>query len=185
MPTQDLLDFLMAFGQIYEPAMLPKEVQRGRIGHCFDNCIMAALRSKHLRYVEGVASDPSVGNEVWILHAWLTDGVRAYDPTWRAKRGKKEVPLPAVYLGIEMDKNEVAKFMIATEYAGVLANGWRDKKRANAAIGKEWTDIMKLDPKRGKEVSYEPRNIHGPDHGQVSQSRKATAEPHGQAPQAA
>lgn len=130
----------MRTGKQYEPALLPKGIERGEVGKCFDTCIMRALTSE-LRYVEGVAMcyagkdrlDKLKGT--WILHAWLTDGVHAYDPTWHALDPKgEEVPMPAVYVGVEMDPEAVAKFMAKTEYAGVFANEKRNPALAEKAI---------------------------------------------------
>lgn len=118
-------------GKKYEPALLPEHIHRGRVGECFDTCTILANRHG-LIYVEGIAR---VNKGKWIHHAWLTDGVRAYDPTWRCLNLKgEEYPIPGEYIGIEMDVKDVAAFMIKTGYCSILANGHKNYKLANIAI---------------------------------------------------
>ena len=59
----------------------------------------------------------------WILHAWITDGINAYDPTWRAlDSAGKDVLLPVDYHGVIIDIIDVAQFIQTTEHKSVLAN---------------------------------------------------------------
>jgi hypothetical protein len=143
MPEEPLLNRILQDGKQYEPALLPKGVARGKVGKCFDTCLIEALKNPKLRYVEGVAMCYAGKDQLeklkgtWILHAWLTDGKHAYDPTWLARDGEeKEQPMPAVYVGFEMDTEAVARFVHATEYAGVLANEHRAPALAQKAYGK-------------------------------------------------
>jgi hypothetical protein len=108
----------------YDPALLPGDIKRGDVGTCFDTCIIAALECGHYDYVEGYAR---VYNGDWHLHAWLTDGVTAYDPTWQATDPDgNDMPVPAEYFGMAMNYRLVAEFMRVTEYQSILTNHWRD-----------------------------------------------------------
>lgn len=115
-------------GRNYTPAVLPANISRGEVGQCFDTCLLSALRGEG-RYVEGIARDPMKPNE-WILHAWLTDGTNAFDPTWQAFKDEKDIPIPTEYLGIEMDAEKVARFVQKTGYCCVIRNYWRLPKIA-------------------------------------------------------
>lgn len=136
--TDELLNRILQNGKSFEPALLPKEIERGELGKCFDVCMVAALKHPGMRYVEGVAMCYAGKDRLrgtWILHAWLTDGVHAYDPTWKSFNPEgKEVPMPAVYIGIEMDTMAAARFVRETEYAGVLANESRAPALAAVAL---------------------------------------------------
>lgn len=144
MTDPQIIETLMRIGKTYQPALLPEGIERGRVGKCFDTCMMAAMRNRNLRYVEGIAMTVA-GRDMldklkgkWILHSWLTDGEKAYDPTWLAKDPHgNEVPMPTAYIGIEMDIKDVAAFVSNTEYAGVIANRHRNPELAKAAIGME------------------------------------------------
>lgn len=115
-------------GQFYKPAVLPSDIPRGMPGQCFDWCALQAVKNRKYSYVEGLATDPD-DQSSWILHAWLTDGVHAFDPTWGAfDDDGVEHPVPAQYLGFEMDTVKVAKFMKATGYQGIIANSWRNQE---------------------------------------------------------
>jgi hypothetical protein len=89
------------------------------------------------QYVEGIASDPT--NHSWILHAWLTDGIHAFDPTWSYYDEKNErrvnLQLPSAYVGIIMPINKVVDFMRATTYQGVIPNRHRAPLLAKELIG--------------------------------------------------
>lgn len=131
--NQELEHFLLSNGRPYKPALLPDDIERGRMGHCFDNALITAMRSGgRYTYVEGLAWNPRHG--CWMLHAWLTDGEYAFDPTWYAldNRTGKEAPFPTVYIGIEMEARKVADFVMETEYAGVVVNAWRNPTLARA-----------------------------------------------------
>lgn len=109
----------------YKPALLPKDIERGQPGDCFDWCMMQVLNNRDYRYVEGVAQDPTDPSN-WVYHAWLTDGVHAFDPTWQAVDNNGiEHAVPTIHVGIEFDIKEVAEFVSVTEYKAVLANKWR------------------------------------------------------------
>lgn len=128
----ELILFFMKHGKQYTPALLPADIKRGAVGTCFDTSAVNALDRKY-RYVEGIAMSPRSYD--WILHAWLTDGERAYDPTWRALNAQgEEVPVPSAYVGVELEIEAVAGFMLSTEYASVLANAWRDPEQARAIL---------------------------------------------------
>ncbi len=120
-------------GKRYIGTRLPDELGRGKIGDCFDHCIVLAMHFPKYRYVEGLAKVP--GNKSWIHHAWLTDetGEMAYDPTWYAKTDNgEEVGLSMIhYVGVVMDTMKVADFVRTTEYKAVLKNYWRAPELAN------------------------------------------------------
>lgn len=116
---------VLSKGKQYKPAILPAGIGRGNLGDCFDWCMLQAMNNRHLCYVEGLAQNPE-DPESFVYHAWLTDGIHAFDPTWKAiDNNGIERPLPVVYLGVEMDMMEVAAFVSHTKYKGILANQWR------------------------------------------------------------
>ena len=129
----ELEAWIGAWGKVYTGKQLPEGMSRGPMGHCFDNCALRASMRRDLRYVEGIAALP--GQE-WKLHAWLTDGIHAYDPTWYAvnRLTKKEVQHPAIYIGIELPIEKVLTFMRRTQYQAVIANGWRDPITASMIL---------------------------------------------------
>jgi len=133
--SPELEHFLLSSGRPYKPALLPDDIERGKLGRCSDNALMGAMRSGgRYTYVEGLAWGPKHG--CWILHAWLTDGEHAFDPTWYAvdKQTGREAAFPTVYIGIEMEARKVAEFVMETEYAGVMANAWRNPELARACV---------------------------------------------------
>lgn len=119
-----IVEFVLRHGKRYKPAVCPAFVVRGEVGTCFDTSAVNALNGK-LRYVEGIVMHPKYSG-VKILHGWLTDGEHAFDPTWRAEKEGVEQPVPSTYIGVEMEIVDVARFMMSTKYACVLANAWRD-----------------------------------------------------------
>lgn len=131
--TKEQMEYIVDRGMEFVPATLPRDLERHPIGTCFDACAIQAIKNRKYRYVEGIAK-PLNGD--WTLHAWLTDGVQAFDPTWQTidNLTGKEVPFAGVYIGIEMDTIEVAKFMKATGYQGIIANRWRNEELAKNAL---------------------------------------------------
>ncbi len=117
--------FVFNNGKQYHPALFPPGDEfRGKVGDCYDSSMIVALRGKY-RYVEGIARNPK-DPEDWILHAWVTDGENAYDPTWSAAIFGKVIPVPTVYIGIELPMETVAAFVIANGgYKGVLPNAFK------------------------------------------------------------
>lgn len=130
--SRQILRIVITHGKDYESALLPDDIEPGPLGQCYDWCFFQAVKNRKYRYVEGLAIDPRNG-EV-ILHAWLTDGIYAFDPTWHAlDEFDKKVPIPYDYLGIEMDILHVHAFMKSTGYQGVLGNRWRNPGLAHFA----------------------------------------------------
>ncbi len=132
------IERILSMGKHYRPAVLPADISRGKTGDCFDHCVAVAMWSKdpEYRYVEGVARDPF--SDRWILHAWLTDGIHAFDPTWVATAGiegdHREIPIPTTYIGIEMKTKAVAAFMLHTNHKAVIANAHLAPELAEKAI---------------------------------------------------
>ncbi len=130
------IDWFLKYGTAYTPKALPADIQRMRVGRCFDNSIVTALFSDgKYRYVEGISRRSDIP-DFWKLHAWVTDREGSvFDMTWGvAKDGVViEVPPPFDYIGIVMDGEAVSKFMLKTGYAGVLANAHRAPKEARRA----------------------------------------------------
>ena len=119
-------------GKNYIPKLAPKNIKRGKVGDCFDTSIIAALKH-NLKYVEGMARNPHTGE--WILHAWVSDGVHAFDLTWYAENAYGEMfAVQTEYVGVEMDTMLVCDFMKATGYKSVFNNAWRDQERANKIL---------------------------------------------------
>lgn len=131
--TNFALKLLERGSKVYIPAPLPVEIERGPVGKCFDwSALQAAKLHPKYKYVEGIAEIEGQ----WGLHAWLSDGIQAFDPTWAVYRDgveTREAP-PAKYIGIEMDIKKVAKFMTTTKYQGVLGNYWRNPTLADACF---------------------------------------------------
>ena len=132
---EEMFEVVMIHGKQFKPAILPSEIKRGKMGDCFDVCILNAMNNKKYKYVEGFVRNPK-DKDHWIMHAWLTDGEHAFDPTWIAldKRDKKEIPIPTIYVGIEMNTMKVAEFLLEVKYKSVLANGWRNRKLASEIL---------------------------------------------------
>jgi len=128
---QRIEKFVLENGRPYIPAIRPSDIPQMKLNHCYDNCIQIVITNSKYEYCEGVVE---LKNGRRILHAWLTDGIRAYDPTWIAFKDGEEVAMPGTYIGFTMNLFKVAKFMGETEYAGVLANAWRSPKRAAACL---------------------------------------------------
>ena len=133
---------VLIHGKKYIPAIVPSELERGRVGDCFDWTLIQAMLNPKYKYVEGIARRPSNGD--WVLHAWLTDGVHAFDLTWGMYFGKSReeaikanrvLPCPTEYIGIEMETKGVIDFYKSTQYKSVLHNGWRDEQRSEKLLG--------------------------------------------------
>jgi len=131
--TKEHMEYIVDKGIEFIPELLPVDIKRHPIGTCFDACAIEAINNRKYSYVEGICK-PINGD--WTLHAWLSDGSHAFDPTWQTidNRTGKEIPFAGVYIGIEMDVIEVAKFMKETGYQGVIANRWRNEELAINAL---------------------------------------------------
>lgn len=134
MKTQEeILEYVKKYGKRYVPAVRPADLPLLDLHHCFDNCVITALKMKgKYKYVEGFAVNPEDGH--YIAHAWLSDGVHAYDLTWAAYQNGEEVAIPTEYIGIELDLNLVVEFMRETTYQAVLINNWRAPKLAEKIL---------------------------------------------------
>lgn len=124
-PTAEEIELVMQYGRRYQPAALPPDIERGPVGWCYDTSMLNAIEHQggKYRYVEGLARLP--GDKKWILHAWLTDGRYAYDPTWRATNGRGEeiaIPKSAQYIGLEIPLLAAVLFNKATGYQGIIPN---------------------------------------------------------------
>lgn len=135
-PTLAECQLIIDNGRRYIPALLPPDISRFRPGMCFDASAIQALKSGgKYGYVEGLALDAD-DHSRWLLHAWMTDGVYAFDPTWAAEDPDtlQQQPMPTIYVGIQMDVEAVGRFMVATTYQGVIFNRWRNPTLADKAI---------------------------------------------------
>lgn len=120
------------YGKSFTPALCPPDITRGPGGACFEISLINILLSDKYTYVEGKARRSTTGD--WVGHAWLTDGVHAFDPTWMGvsidrntddgQVEKAELsPHPGPYFGIPMPRRFVLGFHGATGgYCGVLWN---------------------------------------------------------------
>lgn len=133
---------VLIHGKKYIPAIVPSELERGKVGDCFDWTLVQAVLNPKYKYVEGIAKRPSTGD--WVLHAWLTDGKHAFDLTWGSYFGKSReeairqgrvLPCPTEYIGIEIETKGVVDFYKNVQYKSVLHNGWRDEKRSEKLLG--------------------------------------------------
>jgi hypothetical protein len=126
-PTKKEVRMLKQYGKLYKPAVLPADIQRGPLGWCYDWSMRQAMQLQgKYKYVEGIARGPQ--DDHWILHAWLTDGVHAFDATWLTVRNSdgKELAPPVKYIGIEMPILAVMLFVKKTEYQGIIPNSDKD-----------------------------------------------------------
>lgn len=131
---QAIAEYILEHGKVYKPALLPAGIKRGPVKECYDTCVIQVLKHPEYKYVEGLARHPK-DKEEWIMHAWITDGEHAFDPTWYAENDYgKEIPIPTAYIGIEMDIIKVARFMRSTQYHGIFANSFRDPGKARDII---------------------------------------------------
>jgi hypothetical protein len=126
---QSDVDIIDQYGKEYLAAPLPDDIQLGRPGDCFDwSAFQAAKHKGKYQYVEGIASEPGHPN-VWVSHAWLSDGIHAFDPTWQAFRmhhgRKKYYAVPSRYVGVEIPIGFVRDFVRRTGYKAVIFNRWR------------------------------------------------------------
>lgn len=129
-PTQTEIDMIMKHGKHYKPAALPADIPQGRLGWCFDDSMIASIRTNEkYTYVEGLAKAP--GEKKWILHGWVTDGIHAFDPTWQGDTKKAKVK----YIGIEIPLVAVMLFVKATEYQGIIPNRHRYPHTIESIIG--------------------------------------------------
>lgn len=135
--STEQIDLILSKGKQYTPALLPADIPRGKLHDCFDHCAIAAAKNfRKYKYVEGLARHP-LKPEEWILHAWLTDGTHAFDPTWQCfDQDKVEQPVPTIYIGLEIDLLALANFMKVTGYKSIFANAWRNPALAAKAIKK-------------------------------------------------
>jgi hypothetical protein len=131
---QTTADIVVKLGKQYEWAPLPDDIKKGPTGMCFDwSALQTARLHPKYRYVEGIAK--SVFDNDWKLHAWLTDGTHAFDPTWMVigdQKHLKGVP-PFHYIGIEIDIHTVHKFMKLTGYQGILGLSYQKYPGATSA----------------------------------------------------
>lgn len=134
-PSRAEVELVLQHGRRFIPALLPMDIQRMEPGMCFDASAIQSLKSDgKYGYVEGIALDPD-NHDKWMIHAWMTDGTHAFDPTWAATGPDGRLqPVPTMYIGIEMEIVMVCGFMMATEYQGVIPNRWRNERLANRAI---------------------------------------------------
>lgn len=107
-------------GKEYKPALLPDDIKRGQVGACFDFSLLQAFASRgKYQYVEGIAIYKGKTH----VHAWLSDGVHAFDPTWLCyDKDKIERPLPVVYLGVALDVQTATSYFLVTERSGIIPN---------------------------------------------------------------
>lgn len=141
---------LRLLGRPFKSAALPQDIQPGPVGKCFDwSAVQCARTYPKYWYVEGIATDPA-NPTVGILHAWLTDGIHAFDPTWQAFRGNgARVAVPSSYFGIIMPMYAVRDFMNATGHQGVLGNAWRDRRAAGRVFA-EVKEVLEYEAKHGR-----------------------------------
>jgi hypothetical protein len=86
---QSVEELVLHYGREYEPAPLPEDITRGRMGDCYMNGMNLAMGRHDLTYVEGYADSGFFPTG----HGWATaDGRTAIDPTWEKAAGYFGVP---------------------------------------------------------------------------------------------
>jgi hypothetical protein len=112
---------ILAQGQPWVPARLPRRAPRGMMRHCYLNALNLSSRYPALRYVEGYAV-PTINGETYIpvQHAWCVDRFdRVWDNTWPE-------PQHSAYYGMIFSREEVARFIeIDEETFGILPTEYR------------------------------------------------------------
>lgn len=125
--TQESKEFLNKFihekGRSFYPALLPEDVAQGKVGDCFDHCLLEAVKSNgKYFYCEGKAYIEGK----WFHHAWLTDktGFVAFDPTWRMEDSNGNIihMVVGMYVGAILNTGAVVDFVRTTEYKSPFAN---------------------------------------------------------------
>lgn len=116
-PSGDEIELIKRYGKRYKYASLPGDIQPGTPGQCFDWSMYQAMDLGKYHYVEGLAKLPA--DKGWTLHAWLSDGKHAFDPTWVGRLGGGK------YIGIEIPLPVLLPFIRQTEYQGMIVNRWR------------------------------------------------------------
>lgn len=136
--TPEHFDLIERLGQEYHAALLPSDLKRWPVGSCYDASAIQAVMNRKYTYVEGIAQTTNG----WVCHAWLTDGLHAFDPTWYAYKEKDtEVPYPGRYFGIPIDLADLGEFMSATGYQGIFPNSWRAPEIAKRIIVKREKEL--------------------------------------------
>lgn len=126
--------YVFKHGKEYKvPARFPADIMHGKVGDCYDTVMLNVAQHPSYRYVEGYAQHPAFSN-IWILHAWITDGEHVFDPTWRIEGAAGRFPVKTRYIGIEIDFKKLLGFVIATEYKALLGNAWRDIDEARKVL---------------------------------------------------
>lgn len=128
-------------GQEYKSANLPADIERGPTGTCFDTCTMNILMSNKYQYCEGM----TFNGVQWFYHAWLTDGIHAYDPTWQiiGKGGFDNPNNPLRYIGFVIPTGFLMFFNFKTQYAGVLGNRARYPQAVDAMLAYKRKELIK------------------------------------------
>lgn len=120
-----ILKFLLKYGKEYTLAPLPTDIPKSKRGYCYERCMALAIKNKKYTYVEGIGIDKSPeyeGSNEYLMHAWLTDGVHAYDPTWARRNGKELYYAPvSKYFGIEIPTKYIDSFLDESQPFGALS----------------------------------------------------------------
>lgn len=134
--TKYIEDILEKKWRHFTPKELPEGLDRYELWNCYDASVMTVLRNqdKKLFYCEWIATVTRTGERY--LHAWVSDGEYAYDPTWRVELQGEVVSSRGhiEYFGIMMWKQEVWEFMLDTNHKAILANRNKNKELADIAI---------------------------------------------------
>lgn len=97
MPKRDDLynfyEYVLEKGQVWEPAIRPKNVRQGTPKHCFHNAQRLARRFGY-KYVEGYALSCEQ-LPIPIHHAWCVRAGKVVDPTWD--------PVGVAYFGVQFE----------------------------------------------------------------------------------
>ncbi len=140
--TKLIEDIVKKHGKSYVLALLPDDLERGKIGDCFEHCLFSAFLSQRVNnkrayyYVEGIAGCEAIG---FAHHAWLTDGNHAYDPTWYVicdDSGKRVDISMFSYFGIELGAVDTLRFFKETGYKGFLNNRERAPEMFDRILNK-------------------------------------------------
>lgn len=117
--------YVAAYGQAFDNAPLPDDVELGPMGQCYANATNLVMRHPELTYAEGFASAPSLidGQPLVFAHGWaVTPDGKVVDPTWPYSIDRK-------YFGVKYDRKTLLQHLYRSRLYGVLTGDKRQVAR--------------------------------------------------------
>lgn len=109
----ELVSYLRAYGQEWKAAPLPKDVEPGKLGNCYENATKLIIDHPDWKYTEGVAFSERSGG-LPFMHGWAVkpDGT-VVDPTWPHPEKNR-------YFGVAYDRESYLAHIVKNRVYGVL-----------------------------------------------------------------